>query len=185
MPNTYHSFSRFSRDTSRNSLFSTYDNRSASPSKTKSKPKSPLPSSGYGYGNGNGYGYGYAEPRPSSQPPAGDHHHHHLTTPAFSAYPGSSSSANGSATGSGGFGLGQGQGQGQGHADFRPATPNSRGQYSAAVLDELESQNDEHVGILSGKVKDLKNVRCVRIVPPFFLPLQSHSRAHEQKEGWS
>lgn len=43
--------------------------------------------------------------------------------------------------------------------DFRSATPNSRGQFSAAVLDELESQNDnEHVGILTGKVKQLKDV---------------------------
>lgn len=54
------------------------------------------------------------------------------------------------AGGSGGFGS-------QGPT-FRSATPNSRGQYSAAVLDELESQNDEQVGVLSSKVKELKNV---------------------------
>jgi predicted patatin/cPLA2 family phospholipase len=41
---------------------------------------------------------------------------------------------------------------------FRSATPNSRGQYSAAVLDELESQNEEQVGVLTGKVKMLKDV---------------------------
>lgn len=41
---------------------------------------------------------------------------------------------------------------------FRSATPNSRGQYSAAVLDELESQNDEHVGVLTSKVRMLKDV---------------------------
>ncbi|KAA8619940.1 SNARE domain containing protein [Pyrenophora tritici-repentis] len=46
---------------------------------------------------------------------------------------------------------------GQG-ATFRSATPNSRGQYSAAVLDELESQNDEHVGVLTGKVRMLKDL---------------------------
>ena len=48
-------------------------------------------------------------------------------------------------------------GQGE-NGVFRVATPNSRGQYSAAVLDELESQNDEHVGVLTSKVKMLKDV---------------------------
>lgn len=42
--------------------------------------------------------------------------------------------------------------------DFRSATPNSRGQYSSAVLDELESQNEEVVGVLTGKVKMLKDL---------------------------
>ena len=41
---------------------------------------------------------------------------------------------------------------------YRSATLNSRGQYSAAVLDELESQTDEHVGVLTSKVKMLKDV---------------------------
>lgn len=41
---------------------------------------------------------------------------------------------------------------------YRPATPNSRGQYSASVLEELESQNDVHVEGLSAKVKMLKDV---------------------------
>lgn len=41
---------------------------------------------------------------------------------------------------------------------YRVATPNSRGQYSAAVLDELESQNEGHVGLLTSKVKQLKDV---------------------------
>ena len=61
----------------------------------------------------------------------------HLT-PAFGAYPGANSGANG--------------------VGYRPATPNSRGQYSSAVLDELESQNEEQVGVLTGKVKMLKDV---------------------------
>lgn len=47
-----------------------------------------------------------------------------------------------------------------GDGGFRPATPNRKGQYSAAVLDELESQNDEQVGIMTGKVKMLKDVSC-------------------------
>lgn len=41
---------------------------------------------------------------------------------------------------------------------YRSATPNSRGQYSAATLDELESQNDDQAGMLIGKVKMLKDL---------------------------
>ncbi|KAI1817579.1 hypothetical protein GGS20DRAFT_505373 [Poronia punctata] len=41
---------------------------------------------------------------------------------------------------------------------FRPATPNSRGQYSDAVLSELESQNDQQVEGILGKVKVLKEM---------------------------
>ncbi|UNI20326.1 protein transport protein bet1 [Purpureocillium takamizusanense] len=41
---------------------------------------------------------------------------------------------------------------------FRPATPNRRGQYSDAVLNELESQNDAQVAGILGKVKTLKNM---------------------------
>lgn len=77
-----------------------------------------------------------------------------------------------------------------GYGGYRPATPNSRyeisppnnegnlgddigaigrltvevwrnrGQYSASVLEELESQNDAQVEGLSAKVKMLKDVRC-------------------------
>jgi hypothetical protein len=41
---------------------------------------------------------------------------------------------------------------------YRPATPNRRGQYSDAVLSELESQNDAQVEGILGKVKTLKSV---------------------------
>lgn len=41
---------------------------------------------------------------------------------------------------------------------FRSATPNSKGQYSDAVLNELESQNDEQVEGIMGKVKILKDM---------------------------
>ena len=41
---------------------------------------------------------------------------------------------------------------------FRPATPNKRGQYSDAVLSELESQNDDQSTEMSKKVKMLKDV---------------------------
>lgn len=79
------------------------------------------------------YGYGYPGSQGSSD------------SPSFSAYPGT---ANGGSAADGGPG-------------YRTATPNSRGQYSASTLDELESQNDEHVGILTGKVRELKNVSAV------------------------
>ncbi|KAI1435637.1 hypothetical protein GGR50DRAFT_694020 [Xylaria sp. CBS 124048] len=41
---------------------------------------------------------------------------------------------------------------------YRTATPNSRGQYSDAVLNELESQNDQQVEGILGKVKILKEM---------------------------
>ncbi|CAF3564089.1 hypothetical protein SNK03_001645 [Fusarium graminearum] len=43
-------------------------------------------------------------------------------------------------------------------APFRSATPNKRGQYSDAVLNELESQNDAQVEGILGKVKVLKDM---------------------------
>ncbi|KAK4122904.1 v-SNARE [Parathielavia appendiculata] len=41
---------------------------------------------------------------------------------------------------------------------YRPATPNRKGQYSDAVLNELESQNDQQVEGIMGKVKMLKDM---------------------------
>lgn len=41
---------------------------------------------------------------------------------------------------------------------YRPATPNKKGQYSDAVLNELESQNDAQVAGILGKVRVLKDV---------------------------
>ncbi|KAJ9141855.1 Protein transport protein bet1 [Pleurostoma richardsiae] len=41
---------------------------------------------------------------------------------------------------------------------FRPATPNRKGQYSDAVLSELESQNDAQVEGIMGKVRILKDM---------------------------
>ncbi|KAL5615278.1 hypothetical protein BROUX41_005329 [Berkeleyomyces rouxiae] len=43
-------------------------------------------------------------------------------------------------------------------AGFRAATPNKRGQYSDATLNELESQNDGQVQGILGKVKILKDM---------------------------
>ncbi|KZZ97060.1 Appr-1-p processing [Ascosphaera apis ARSEF 7405] len=41
---------------------------------------------------------------------------------------------------------------------YRSATPNSKGQYSDAVLSSLESQNDEDIEGITARVKMLKNV---------------------------
>ncbi|KID88538.1 hypothetical protein MGU_04473 [Metarhizium guizhouense ARSEF 977] len=51
---------------------------------------------------------------------------------------------------------GHGERHGHGHA-YRAATPNRRGQYSDAVLDELESQNEDQVAGILGKVRTLKH----------------------------
>lgn len=136
--------SRFGRDAARNDLFSSY-NRSASPSKSKNKARA----SPYNSSTGGGYGL------PSSD------------GPGFGAYPGAStngslygglggSGSGSSAYGVGGYGVG---GSGKSDGGYRAATPNSRGQYASATLDELESQNEEHTGVLIGKVKMLKDVR--------------------------
>lgn len=132
---------RFGRQDARDDLFSSY-NRSASPSKSKNKARA----SPY---NSGGPGYGYAPPSSSD-----------ANGPSFGAYPGSSSNGN-LYPGSSGNGSGYGVGGAARRADdggFRTATPNSRGQYSSSVLDELESQNEEQVGVLTSKVKMLKDV---------------------------
>ncbi|KAF9701641.1 hypothetical protein EKO04_000201 [Ascochyta lentis] len=134
--------SRFGRDAARDDLFSSY-NRSASPSKSKNKSRaSPYNSTG---------GYGL----PSSS-----------DGPGFSAYP--SANANTSLYGGSGYGAGGGYGVGGSGRDggardgglggYRSTTPNSKGQYASATLDELESQNEEHTGVLIGKVKMLKDL---------------------------
>lgn len=51
-------------------------------------------------------------------------------------------------------------GRRSGDGGFRPATPNRNGQYSDAVLSELESQNDDQASEMSKKVKMLKDVCC-------------------------
>ncbi|TGO19998.1 hypothetical protein BTUL_0001g00040 [Botrytis tulipae] len=56
-------------------------------------------------------------------------------------------------TGGGGYGEREDSAQG-----FRSATPNSRGQYSDAVLNELESQNNDQVEGIMGKVRQLKSM---------------------------
>jgi len=55
-------------------------------------------------------------------------------------------------------GAANGGGLGVASPTYRPATPNSRGQYSDAVLNELESQNDGQVEGIMGKVRQLKDM---------------------------
>ncbi|KAL2201731.1 SNARE domain-containing protein [Sarocladium strictum] len=62
----------------------------------------------------------------------------------------------GSSSGGGNAHLGVDAGSRNG--GYRPATPNRRGQYSNAVLGELESQNDAHVEGILGKVRTLKDM---------------------------
>ncbi|KAK2072948.1 hypothetical protein P8C59_007266 [Phyllachora maydis] len=93
----------------------------------------------------------------------------------FKGYTGAGAEATRSVSASpsrpGGYGYGYGGGGANGTANgvpshlavenragYRPATPNSRGQYSNAVLDELESQNDQQVAGILGKVKVLKDM---------------------------
>lgn len=77
----------------------------------------------------------------------------------YSAYSGDSYARNSSAGGYGYGGAGAGlYGNAGGDGSFRSATPNRKGQYSAQVLEELESQNDAQVEGLSAKVKMLKDV---------------------------
>lgn len=63
---------------------------------------------------------------------------------------------------------------------FRPATPNRRGQYSDAVLNELESQNDSHVEGILGKVRVLKDVS----LPFLFCHPPSLLEVFEEKHGY-
>ncbi|MCJ1313230.1 protein transport protein bet1 [Agyrium rufum] len=84
--------------------------------------------------------------RPSSQSPA-----------RFGGNGSGHSNANGYgyAASMGGTGA---SGSGGINGGFRAATPNSRGQYNDAVLDELESQNDQQVEGMSAKVRMLKDL---------------------------
>ncbi|KAH7320935.1 hypothetical protein B0I35DRAFT_477474 [Stachybotrys elegans] len=85
----------------------------------------------------------------------------------FEGYTGDQTRRGPSASPGGGYGFGGYQSPGgnssNGHLGvenkgFRPATPNRRGQYSDAVLNELESQNDAQVEGILGKVKTLKDM---------------------------
>ncbi|GAB7357399.1 hypothetical protein MBLNU459_g8335t1, partial [Dothideomycetes sp. NU459] len=122
------------RDSARSSLFSGYDQQSRSrPTSASPAPGSRASAGGGGGVGGGGYGYGYNAGGGGDGPSS-----------AFSAYPGSG----------GGGGLGADHGA---SGTFRTATPNNKGQYSDAVLSELESQNDDQVSEMSRKVAMLKD----------------------------
>lgn len=84
----------------------------------------------------------------------GDRNRAASASPGGYGYAGSSSSGTVGAAG----GAGGGGGMGQVNGGYRSATPNERGQYSDAVLSELENQNDRHLEGISAKVKMLKDI---------------------------
>ncbi|KAL1967268.1 hypothetical protein VTN77DRAFT_3314 [Rasamsonia byssochlamydoides] len=60
-----------------------------------------------------------------------------------------------------GYGYMNGSGLGSGSSStggYRAATPNAKGHYSDAVLDSLESQNEENIAGISAKVQMLKEL---------------------------
>lgn len=54
---------------------------------------------------------------------------------------------------------------GGGVGGFRAATPNKKGQYSDAVLSELESQNEDELQGMTAKVRMLKDVCFLSFSP--------------------
>lgn len=126
--------SRFHQRDARSALFSSYDAQTRSRPSSAASNASPAPNSRNAPYPAYGAGLSNSSPYASQS---------HLSADAgFSAYPG----ANGDS------------GRRSGDGGFRSATPNKKGQYSNAVLDELESQNDEQIGIMSGKVRMLKDL---------------------------
>ncbi|KAK3293439.1 uncharacterized protein B0H64DRAFT_404559 [Chaetomium fimeti] len=130
MASRFASSSLHQRD-SRSDLFKGYTGGAASRTVSASpnrQPQAQQQQQQYGNGGG-GSGYGYG-----------------------GYQPGGAGSGGGSAGASGSSHLGV---AGPG---YRPATPNRKGQYSDAVLNELESQNDEQVDGILGKVRLLKDM---------------------------
>ncbi|KAL9601664.1 MAG: hypothetical protein Q9219_002384 [cf. Caloplaca sp. 3 TL-2023] len=82
----------------------------------------------------------------------GDRNRNHSHSPATNTRNGGYGYGFSGATGSGAMNGNAGGG------GFRPATPNAKGQYSDAVLSELENQNDAQVEGISAKVKMLKDI---------------------------
>ncbi|KAF2717815.1 hypothetical protein K431DRAFT_288242 [Polychaeton citri CBS 116435] len=134
----------------RSALFSSYPDGSSTRSRPASSAASaspaPRPTSrnsqlygAYPVGASGPYGagaqYNGSSSYLSTEPP---------NSGGFSAYP----SANG----------GDVPGRKSGDSGFRAGTPNNKGQYSAAVLDELESQNDDQVSEMTKKVRMLKDL---------------------------
>ncbi|EMC96350.1 hypothetical protein BAUCODRAFT_89239 [Baudoinia panamericana UAMH 10762] len=146
--------SRFQRD-SRSALFSSYDaaqsHQRSRPSSAAANPTRSTPYSTHHSNNSSPYAFGNSynnnsnndSTQLSAQPPSGAGF-----SPAYAnAYPGSERHSGDSGYGSSNAGAG-----------FRPATPNKKGQYSDAVIDELESQNEDQVGEMGKKVRMLKDL---------------------------
>ncbi|KAH6622832.1 hypothetical protein F5144DRAFT_341109 [Chaetomium tenue] len=132
MASRFGSSSLHQRD-SRSDLFKGYTggaaSRTVSASPSRQQQRQQQPQQ---FGNGGGYGYG------GYQPGGGG---------------GGGAGSGGSVGASGSSHLGVAGGGG-----YRPATPNRKGQYSDAVLNELESQNDQQVDGILGKVRLLKDM---------------------------
>ena len=138
---------RLHQRSARDALFSNYDpqsrSRPASAASTPGRPSSRNAPYSTIHGN-NSSPYAFtAQPNDSSshlsaQPPMNG---------TFSAYPGASNGDVG--------------GRHSGDGGFRSATPDKKGRYADSVYNELESQNDEQVGVMTEKVKMLKSVSCL------------------------
>ncbi|KAI9661413.1 MAG: protein transport protein bet1 [Alyxoria varia] len=170
--------SRFpQRSDPRSTLFAAYDSKtrkSSSPASHASTPPYGAPAHAYPPqppphpGKSSPSPYRHSTSTPSGQGGAG-------VPPGpggspYSSYSNTTSSTFTSWSGPGGSGssfrsssapngeAGYGMGEGEGHTTFRSATPNSRGQYSDAVLSELENQNEEHLQGMTAKVRMLKDI---------------------------
>ncbi|KAL2117085.1 hypothetical protein VTJ04DRAFT_9253 [Mycothermus thermophilus] len=105
---------------------------------------------GYTGGGGPGSRPVSASPSRHFNPPYASSQQQPPSGPGYYGYGGYQPS---SASGSNHLGVGV-----ESRGGFRPATPNRKGQYSDAVLNELESQNDQQVEGIMGKVKLLKDM---------------------------
>lgn len=144
---------RLHQRSARDSLFSNYDAQSRSrpssantaspgrPSSRNAQPSTYASTASSPYGGHQSHLNNDSTSHLSAQPPVGG---------GFSAYPGAAASSTDT--------IGSSQRRSN-DSGFRSATPDKKGRYSDAVLSELESQNDEQVGMMADKVKMLKNVR--------------------------
>ncbi|TKA69707.1 hypothetical protein B0A49_04553 [Cryomyces minteri] len=160
------------RDNARSALFSSYDSQSRPNSRSPAPSRPGAGSAGGGYGyvgaaaegpHGSGGAFGAYPSSASASAGVNGRPSSGSAAVGFSAYPGSSNanaylgSTAGAGGGTGGLYGGAGAGE-KSEAGFRAATPNSRGQYSDAVLSELESQNDEELEGMSKRVRMLKDI---------------------------
>ncbi|GAB7365355.1 hypothetical protein MBLNU230_g6435t1 [Neophaeotheca triangularis] len=136
--------SRFGNRDARSALFSSYD------AQTRSRPTSASPAPRSNLYNNS----------PASKPAPYSTYHANNSSP-YSLHSQSADSFAPQQTG-GGFaaypGSGSAEGRSSGEGGFRSATPDKKGRYSDAVLNELESQNEDQVGEMSKKVRMLKDI---------------------------